>query len=137
MTIARENFIFQVGADFRRRLYFNGVSDLSGYTARLQVRSEAGASDLVLDLSTDADGGLTMGPNYVDIDVKADVEPDLGAVTREGWLSEASDDCEPPARAYGKIAVFDLKLYSGDAPAREYVPLAGELAFVAGVTRDA
>ena len=134
MTIARENFIFQIGADFRRRLYFNGV--LTGYTARLQVRSEAGAEDLVLGL-TSADGTLIMGSNYVEIDVPADTAPDLSAVTREDWLSESADDCETPARAYGKVAAFDLKLYSGDDPAREYVPLAGEMVFVAGVTTDA
>ncbi len=133
--IARENFIFSIGSTFRRRVIFDTDVDLSAYTARLQARSEAGADDLVLDLETG--GGLTMGSNYCDIEVAASVVPDLAAVTREGRLSERADECSTPSSAFGKIAVYDLKLYSDDVTPEEYFPLEGEIVFRLAVTEDA
>lgn len=135
--LARENFIFNIGATFRRRVIFDTDENLSAFTARLQVRSEAGAADLVLELTTDVDGGLTMGSNYLDIEVPAGTAVDLSAVTREGRLSESADECEVPSSAFGKIAVYDLKLYSDDDPAEEYFPLEGEIVFRQAVTEDA
>lgn len=133
--IAQENFIFTIGATNKRRIVFSTDTDLSAYTARLQSRSAAGADDVVITLTVG--GGLTMGPNYVDIEVAASVVPDLSGVTREDWLSENADDGGIPTRAYGKISVFDLKLYSDDATPEEYVPLAGEIVWREAVTEDA
>ncbi|MFZ3193750.1 MAG: hypothetical protein WA154_11175 [Moraxellaceae bacterium] len=133
--IAQENFIFTIGGTNKRRIVFNSDTDLSAYTARMQARSAAGAADVVFTLTTGA--GLTMGPNYVDINLSAATVPDLDAVTREDWVSESADECGAPSRAYGKVAVYDLKLYSDDVTPEEYIPLAGEIVFRQAVTEDA
>lgn len=135
--IARENLIWVIGDSFRRRIVLDTDVDLSTYTARLQARSEAGATDLVIGLSTAAGEHLTMGANYVDIDVPASVVPDLAAVSRYDRLTESADDCSAASSGYGKVAPYDLLLISDDVVPEKFTPLAGEIVFVERVTTDA
>ena len=61
---AKLKFTIYQGATFRKRLTWKGPSgapiDLTGCTARMQVRSEVESSTVLLSLTTE-NGGITLG----------------------------------------------------------------------------
>lgn len=96
MPAAEYDLIAEQGATFQRTLTWkdddDSLIDLTGYTARMQVRPNVNSSSLVLDLTTE-NGRITLGgvAGTIDLVVAADVMATLNP----------------------QIAVYDLELISG------------------------
>lgn len=77
MTPGKYNFVCPQGATFSKQLTWNiddDPVDLTGYTARMQVREKYTSTQKILDLTTE-NGGITLGGDEgtISIDVSASV----------------------------------------------------------------
>lgn len=76
------------GATFRHRLRWRTSGgtpiDLTGCTARMQVRSEVESADVLLELTTE-NGGITLGGTAGTIDLLV-TDEDTTAITWEGGV---------------------------------------------------
>lgn len=85
MSAAKLNLLIEAGATFNAVLTWQDPDgdpiDLTGYTARMQARTKADAADTILDLTSDPDGGITLGDEdgTITIKVAADTTDDLPA----------------------------------------------------------
>jgi hypothetical protein len=75
MTPGKYNFVCPQGATFSKELTWNiddNPVDLTGYTARMQVREKYTSTQKILDLTTE-NGGITLGGDEgtISIDVSA------------------------------------------------------------------
>jgi hypothetical protein len=74
MTPGRFNFVCPQGSTFNPRLTWkidNSTIDISGYSARLQVRETHTSEDFIVNL-TDLNGGITLGGSAGTIDLYID-----------------------------------------------------------------
>jgi hypothetical protein len=66
MPAARKDFYAEQGATFSRTLTWRDAAgalvDLTGYSAKMQVRAAYGAAEALLDLNTDNSGVVLGGP---------------------------------------------------------------------------
>lgn len=81
MRPGKYNFLCPQGTTFNKRLSYqiNSIPvDLTGYTARMQVREKAASSTKILDLTTE-NGGLVIneGDGTVTINVAASVTSEI------------------------------------------------------------
>lgn len=116
MLAAKLNLTIKQGATFRKRLVWRDAKkkpiNLTGYTAKMQVRSTYGDPQVLFELSTE-NGGITLGGT-------------TGTV--ELYVSD-----ETAATFSFDRAVYDLFLY---APNGDALPLfEGSVRLVLGVTR--
>lgn len=86
---AKLKFTIYQGATFRKRMRWSDKAtgtpiDLTGCTARMQVRAEVGSPTVLLSLTT-VNGGITLGGALGTIDLYVSDE-DTGAVTWEGGV---------------------------------------------------
>lgn len=85
---AKLKFTIYQGATFRKRLTWKGPSgtpiDLTGCTARMQVRAEVGSPTVLLELTTE-NGGIVLGGALGTIDLYTSDE-DTGAITWDGGV---------------------------------------------------
>ena len=85
---AKLKFTIYQGATFRKRLTWTAPSgtpvDLTGCTARMQVRSEVESPDALLELTT-VNGGIVLGGALGTIDLYVSDE-DTGAITWDGGV---------------------------------------------------
>jgi len=74
MTAARRNIIIEQGATFTYNLIYKDSEgtpvNLTGYTARMQVRKNVNSSDTLLDLNTE-NGAIVLGGSAGTIDITA------------------------------------------------------------------
>lgn len=114
MPAAKLNLTVEQGADFYKRLVWRDKNkrpvNLTGYAAKMQVRSSAGSATVLFELST-ANGRIAL--------------PGSGAIE----LNIVANDTE--AMAGG---VYDLKLYAPGG--REIRLIEGKLTVTPGVTKD-
>lgn len=88
-TPAKLKYTIYQGATFRKRLTWKAgkpavAVDLTGCTARMQVRSEVESSTVLLELTTE-DGGITLGDTAGTVDLYVSDE-DTGAITWDGGV---------------------------------------------------
>ena len=87
-TPAKLKFTIYQGATFRKRLKWTAPSgtpvDLTGCTARMQVRSEVASPDALLELTT-VNGGIVLGGALGTIDLYVSDE-DTGAIAWDGGV---------------------------------------------------
>lgn len=114
------------GATFRRQLIYltlvEGVEtpvDLTGMTARMQVRETINATEELLELTTE-NGGIVLGDEdgTIDLLISADDTEDLAPTITTGINA--------------KFPVYDLELINGDEVTRLFE---GRFEIVAEVTR--
>jgi len=114
MPAAKLNLTVEQGADFSKRLVWRDKNkrpvNLTGYTAKMQVRSSAGSPTVILELST-TNGRISL--------------PGSGAIE----LTIASNDTETITSG-----VYDLKLYAPDGKEIRFIE--GKLTVTPGVTKD-
>lgn len=109
-TPAKLKFTIYQGATFRKRLTWKAPSgiliDLTGCTARMQVRSEVESAEVLLELSTTNNRIILGGANgTVDLDV---CDEDTAAITWDSgvWdLEIAHPDGTVTRLAQGSISV--------------------------------
>jgi hypothetical protein len=114
MPAAKLNLTIEQGADFSKRLVWRDKNkrpiNLSGYTAKMQIRTSASSSEVLFELST-ANGRISM--------------PGSGVIE----LSIAANDTDTI-----KPGVYDVKLY---APGGQEIRLIeGKVTVSPGVTRE-
>ncbi|WP_270175218.1 hypothetical protein [Diaphorobacter sp. ED-3] len=109
-TPAKLKFTIYQGATFRKRLMWKAPDgtpiDLSGCTARMQVRAEVESPTVLLSLTTE-NGGLTLGGAAGTVDLYVSDE-DAGAITWDAgvWdLEIVHPSGEVTRLAQGSIAV--------------------------------
>lgn len=141
----RANFVLPTGAHWTKDVQLleaDGTTpvDLTGYTARMQVRATPDASTKILDLSSE-NGRITIdGPNgtvTVTIPAAQLTEGpgglDLSSITAPpAWVREVLEDLTV-FRGYGKVAVYDLELVSAGGVVTRL--LQGQVCFDPEVTR--
>lgn len=114
MPAAKLNLTVEQGADFYKRLVWRDKNkrpvNLTGYAAKMQVRSSAGSPAIILELST-ANGRIAF--------------PGSGAIE----LIIAASDTEAIASG-----VYDLKLYTPGGKEIRFIE--GKLTVMPGVTKD-
>jgi hypothetical protein len=86
---AKLKFTIYQGATFRKRLRWSSKAtgtpiDLTGCTARMQVRAEITSADILLELTTE-NGGITLGGAAGTIDLYVSDEA-TGAFTWDGGV---------------------------------------------------
>lgn len=77
MTPGLVNFVCPQGTTFRRTVTYKIDEipvDLSGYSARLQVRAAHYSSDYIVSLSSGSIGGITLGGSAGTIDILIDAD---------------------------------------------------------------
>lgn len=109
-TPAKLKFTIYQGATFRKRLTWRAPDgtpiDLSGCTARMQVRAEVESPTVLLSLTTE-NGGLTLGGAAGTVDLYVSDE-DAGAITWDAgvWdLEVVHPSGEVTRLAQGSVAV--------------------------------
>lgn len=109
-TPAKLKFTIYQGATFRKRLTWTAPDgtpiDLSGCTARMQVRAEVESPAVLLSLTTE-NGGLTLGGAAGTVELYVSDE-DTGAITWESgaWdLEIVHPSGEVTRLAQGSVAV--------------------------------
>jgi hypothetical protein len=114
------------GATFRRRFQYVSVTDgvetpidLTGYTARMQVRSNIDSAGTILSLTTE-NGGIVLGGEmgYIDIYISATATAGLPVTTTTGINA--------------KYPLYDLELVLGTEVTRF---MEGKFAVIGEVTR--
>jgi len=104
LTAGQYDFIIEQGATFQRVFAWTDSDDqpvdLTGYTARLQVRRSTSSSTIYLDLSSEAPGGGDTFIQAITIDALAgtltvDVDADVTAALT--WTGAAAYDLEVTA----------------------------------------
>jgi hypothetical protein len=77
MAAGKHNFIIEQGATFRRIITWKATNNtpinLTGYSAKMQVRERVGSSTVVLECST-ANGRITLGGSLGTITIVAQDE---------------------------------------------------------------
>lgn len=113
-----------------------GPFNLTGYTARMQVRAKPETTPAILSLTSSA--GITLGGAAGTIALALTATQldtatlDLSTITApEAWVSEELPD-GGVLRGFGKVGVFDLEIVSGSTVTRI---LQGQVVFDAEVTR--
>jgi hypothetical protein len=110
------DYAFEQGATLNRRLIWkdsNGVViNLTGYTARMQVRQSVSSAVKLMDLTTE-NGGIVLGGSAGTVDIKATAAA-MAAMT---W----------------KRGVYDIELISADGTVTRL--LSGDVELVPEVTR--
>ena len=116
MTAGVKNIVIEQGATFTWNLIWNDSTstpvDLTGYTARMQVRKTKASTEKLLDLTTE-NGGITLGGALGTI-----------AVVASAALTEAVD---------AKSGVYDLELESASGVVKRLIE--GEVTISLEVTR--
>ncbi len=124
MTAATHNILAEQGATYAQTFTCrdsDGVLvDLTGYTARMQVRASYEAADKLLDLTTE-NGSITLGGENGTISVVATTAQMAGIVIPESLA-------KPPRL----VCVYDLELVLGSVVQRL---LQGSFTVVREVTR--
>jgi hypothetical protein len=114
MPAAKLNLLVEQGATFSKRLVWRDKNkrpvNLTGYSAKMQVRSSASSDAVLFELST-ANGRISLpGSGIIQLEIEADATETLVA------------------------GVYDLKLY---APGGQEIRLIeGKFAVSPGVTKD-
>lgn len=141
---ARGNLVIPTGTDWTRTFTYKNpdgtLFNLTGYQARMQVRSAVRAETAILSLTSDPAAGITMGGSLGTITVNiahADLTEetdglDLSGCTSEGWLLESFDD-GTAFRGYGPLAFWDLELVSAGGLVDRLIQ--GQVVFDREVTR--
>lgn len=116
MSAGKRNIIIEKGATFQYNLIWKDSSDvpidLTGYTARMQVRKTFTTDETLLDLTTE-NGGITLG----------------GAL---GTIAIVGDDTDTSA-IDAKVGVYDIELVSPAGVVKRL--LEGEVTIKPEVTR--
>lgn len=115
---AKQNIVIEQGATFQLPLTLRGSNkrpiNLTGHTAKLQIRESHASLDVLMELST-TNGKITITPASGRIDIVI-TDEETSAIT---W----------------KTAVYDLVLYAPDGTARRLIE--GKVTVSEGVTRAA
>lgn len=115
--------------------------NLTGYTARMQIRATADAATAILSLTSSPAAGLTLGGAAGTITAQLTHTQltegasglDLSSITApEAWVLEESPDGSR-LRGFGKVAAWDLELVDGSGNVTRL--LKGQVVFDAEVTR--
>jgi len=118
MAAGRRNIIIEKGATFQFNLLWKDANDvainLTGYTARMQVRKTVNSTDTLLDMTTE-NSGIALGGVAGTIAVTA-------TATATAAISEAA-----------KTGVYDLELVSGAGVVKRLVE--GDVTIKPEVTR--
>lgn len=140
MPARYRNFIFEQGSTFERTLNITNSdgapTDLAGYQARMQVRSEIGRPVVILLTTENGRIQITSASGAVHLLVSAsDLDAmDLSSFIRRGVLHEPAPPPyqADPYMAKGLLGVYDLELISpgGDV----YRVLQGEICISLQVT---
>jgi hypothetical protein len=112
---ARIDFEMKKGDTFNKTVTIknDGVAAVfDGYTARMQIRPTQSSETVIHELTTDTDGGITLGEN--------------GVIT----LTISAEDT---AAIEEMKAVYDLELVTGETVSS---PIGGEITFIPEVTRE-
>lgn len=115
-----------------------GPFNLTGYTARMQVRAKSETTSTILSLTSSPAAGITLGGAAGTIALALTAAQldtatlDLSTITApEAWVSEELPD-GGVLRGFGLVGVYDLEIVSGAVVTRI---LQGQVVFDAEVTR--
>ena len=134
------DFIMPIGTDWSRSIIYkdslNAVINLTGYTAKMQVRATKESHDTlkILDLSSPSSGMVidgAAGKITITIGHALLTEPALklsGITSPAASLTESSN-----LTGYGKIAYYDIMLTAPSGTVTKL--LSGKVCFDASVTR--
>lgn len=138
MIPARRDFIIPKGTDWSRLLEFRqtsatgAVTVLTGYTARMQIRTAAGGT--MLEELTTENGGISISGAAGQITLTlTDTETAAISVTglEERTVTEYINTAGKPVSATGPVAVYDLEIISAgglvDRPIYGFVCLTEEV----------
>ena len=110
MSAGTFNIVAEQGATYNKLFTLTNSAgdliDLTGYTARLQVREKYSSETKLLDLTTE-NGGITLGGAAGTVAV-------LATATQMAAISVPDTGGTPPKRS----AVYDLELISGSTVTR-------------------
>jgi len=86
MAAGKLDLKIEKGATFKHRLYMKDASknpiDLTGFTARMQIRSSASASSIIVELTTENGRiAITAGAGQIDLYIS---DEDTTAITHKG-----------------------------------------------------
>lgn len=145
MASTRKDYIIELGARFDRQLIWEQPDassppvyspvNLTGYTAKMQIRPDYGSATLLLELST-ANGRISITPLTGTISLSVSTVDinliDLSSLTRRKTVTETCDTSGYQTMATGLYAVYDLELTNGSGEVYRLVH--GDIVFSPQVT---